>query len=309
MKRFRKARRKLRYGGEIMACAIAEATIPFLPRRALVWLAGRMGSLAFHVSRRDRMIGLANVTLAFGDSLSPRERRAIVLGSFRTFALVMMDVFWFSRKREERFKRYVSVDASGEELLRQAPAILVTAHLSNWELLSQIVASRGGRITSIAKPLANAAVTRRLLRLREASGQDIVPVRGALRHLLRALRRGDFVGVLLDQNTPQSEGGVFVDFFGVPATVSAAVAAMASKTGCRMIPAFCRHDADGAYHGYALQAIEPGEQDERELTQRVAALIESEIRKRPEQWLWMYKRWKRVPPGADRAAYPFYARA
>jgi KDO2-lipid IV(A) lauroyltransferase len=296
--------------GEVVLAEAALAVVPLLSRRAVVALARFLGRAGFFLSRRDRRVALANLDLAFGDKRSAEQKRAIALGSFRNFALVMLDVFWFSRRTRTRLERYVQIEPSACETLNMAPAILVTAHLGNWELLSQKLASLGRSITSIGKPLANPVVSRRLNRLRAGSGQKIAPVRGAVRSMVKELRSGGYVGLLLDQNTPEEEGGVFVDFFGLPVPVADAAGALALRLKVPLVPCFSRHDGKGAYSAYSLPCIRPEEgMTSRALTQAVATVIENEIRRQPDRWLWMYKRWKRIPPGADPGRYPFYARA
>jgi len=138
----------------------------------------------------------------------------------------------------------------------------------------------------------------------------IVPRAGAIKALVRALRGGGVVALLLDQDTRVDEGGVFVDFFGVPAPVSSAAAALGPKLNVPIVPTFCRHDGRGHYRCYTRAAMRPEDLaglSVEAITQRIAGAIEGEIRSDPTQWLWMYKRWKRRQPGFEASRYPFYA--
>jgi KDO2-lipid IV(A) lauroyltransferase len=167
---------------------------------------------------------------------------------------------------------------------------------------------RGLSLTSVAKPLANPFVDALLNRSRGSTGQRVVSARGALRSLLGALRADGFVALVIDQETKAEEGGVFVDFFGVPAPMSGAAGRLALRLGCPVYPVFCVCEAGGRYRAYARPAVDPGGAgDPAVFTARIAEAMESEIRRRPDQWLWMYKRWKRVKPGASAGRYPFYA--
>jgi KDO2-lipid IV(A) lauroyltransferase len=106
------------------------------------------------------------------------------------------------------------------------------------------------------------------------------------------------------------EGGVFVDFFGVPAPISNAAALLADKTEVPIVLAFCRREDGGRYTVYAQEPLMPESfkgLSADVVTQRIASRIEEEIRRRPDQWLWMYKRWKRRMPGFDVRRYPSYA--
>ena len=114
----------------------------------------------------------------------------------------------------------------------------------------------------------------------------------------------------MDQNTEPREGGEFVDFFHLPVPVSRIVGLLAAKTGAHVVFAFCSADRHGHYHmrtaGPVLSGITSS--DISTVTQQVTRVIEEEVRNHPGQWLWMYRRWRFIPPGRDAAGYPFYAR-
>jgi lauroyl/myristoyl acyltransferase len=154
----------------------------------------------------------------------------------------------------------------------------------------------------------NPKFNRYITSLRERFGMSIAPREGAMRALFKALKRGSRVALVIDQNMRISEGGVFVNFFGRPATLSPAASALAVRTGSPILPAFCLGLPDGTYRAYACPLLMPERDgDEAALNQRIADTMEGEIRKHPEQWLWMYRRWKYVPPGGDASQFPFYA--
>ncbi len=299
----------LRWRAEAALFRLAAGLIPRLSRHATLRLARCCGKLAYRVARRDRRIALANLDLAFGASRTNAERRALARASFQTFSRVMFDLLWFSRSSCERLARYVRFAPALEDWIREPkPAIFVTAHFGNWELLGQAAAARGLKLASVAKPLANPWIDAALWALRAGTGQRILPARGALKPLLRTLREGGAVALLLDQDTRPAEGGVFVDFFGVPAPISMAAGLLAFKTGAPVVPVFAKAEPDGGYACHAQEPLLPPRSPEDPAhAQAIAAAFEAEIRKEPAQWLWMYKRWKRRRPGADWSRYPFYA--
>jgi len=293
--------------GEACLVGLALLIIPPLPRPVVVRLSRWLGALGFRLSRRDRRLALANLDVAFGDRLSDAEKTAIARESFRTFALVVLDLFWFQMFSRARLARWVAFDASMDAYFPPGPTVAVTAHFGNWEVMGLATAARGAPPVSVAAPLNNPVVGRLLTRGRRGTGQAVVGKHGAVRALLRALRGGGKVALLIDQNTLPAEGGRFVEFFGLPVPMSAAAARLSRHTQSDILPAFCVPDEGGGYRACALPPYRPAGNDEREATQRLAALLEDVIRADPGHWLWMYKRWKYVPPDGVRERYPFYA--
>ena len=285
-----------------------------LPRRAVLALARALGTLGYHLSGRLKAVGRANLDLVFGNRLSPREKTRILKASCGTFALVTLDVAWFSRNTAARVNACTTFEREPAEVIGGGkPYICITGHFGNWEVLGLAAALRGYPLASVATPLKNHVVDQLFRREREATGQIIIDRTGAVRSMLRILKDGGRVALLLDQNTQLNEGGVFVDFFGVPATVSAAGASLAYRTGTGIAFGFSIPDADGCYHIHIPPVIVPppyrrenADQTILELTQRITRVYEEMIRAHPECWLWMYKRWKHVRPGDARDRYPFY---
>jgi len=310
------AGRRLRGPLEIAATRIACRRVPAWPRAKLLRRVDQIATLGRFFSPGLRRIAAANLELALGATLPIAQRDEILRRAFRQFALALLDTLWFSRDGAARLDEWFAWPAEVDAALPPGPQILVTGHFGNWELLGQMLARRGRSVMSVAMPLANPTVDRLLLDIRRRSGQIIVPRAGAVRQLLRQLRGGGKVALLLDQNTKPDEGGVYVDFFGRPVPVSQAAAMLALQTGAPILVGFCRMDETGRYRPWVAGELRPGADRAaardpaavRALTTRIAALTEQAVRAHPADWLWMYKRWKYVPPGADRAAYPYYAR-
>ena len=284
--------------------------IPRLPRQAVLALAWIGGTTGFLADRRGRRIGRANLNVAFGNEKSPAQKRTILRAAYITMSRTFLDVIWFGTHSEKRLKKYVELDRSAEHFLRNKNQICITAHFGNWEIIGQMTALHGFPLHSIAMPVKNPEVNRLLIERREITGQKIIPREGALRQLLSILRGGGKTAFLVDQNTKPKEGGIWVDYFGLPVPVTSAPAALAAKTGSEILIGFCAPLRGGRYRAYATEIIPPpensGEETVKELTQRILRAIESEVRQHPDHWLWMYKRWKMVRPGEDRTRYPEY---
>jgi len=151
----------------------------------------------------------------------------------------------------------------------------------------------------IARPLDNPVLDRRLVQLRRGTGNAVIPKRRAVRETLRALARGAGVAILIDQDA--GVDGVFVPFFGRLASTTPTLALLALRTGAPILPVFARIDADGTIVVHIEPVIEPRptedrDDDVRRLTSACTEIVEHWVRRSPEQWLWMHRRWKTRPP-------------
>lgn len=301
----------MRWACETMLVRLGLITIPFWPRGFLLLMARLAGSGGYYLARQSRKIALANLDLAFQDSLSLYEKRRLARQAFEIMTRTVLDMIWFCRKTEKRLSRYLAFDQQVKNYVYTAPMIGLTAHFGSWELLGRGLVARGYPIAAVAAPLINPGIERIFQHYRTLSGVTIIPQAGAVRGLLRALKQKQHIALVTDQNVKPVDGGVFVDFFGLPVPITTAPAILADRTGAPIIMMFCLAKPDGTYCIYALPPLNPetftGANRIHDLTQAIANLFQQEIRKHPEQWLWMYKRWKHIPSGAA-AAYPFYAK-
>ncbi len=307
-------RGSLQNAAEYALARVALAIVPGLSRRALLRLAHVLGALSYASSRHLRQVAMANLALVFPDRPA-RELRKLARQSFKTFALVMLDTFWLARRTRERLSELVRFDDSFSAIFTPGPLICLSAHLGNWEVLGMAITGKGEPLVSVATPLKNPRVDPLFNELRHGTGQILVPRQGAVRHLLKALRQGHKIALLLDQNTKPVEGGLFVDFFGRKAPVSSAAALLALRTKAPIIIGVCLPAPDGHYQTAPLIHIDtsglPADQGEalQVLTQRIADGTAQAIRTYPGHWLWAYKRWKIRPEGESPGRYPFYTRA
>ena len=192
------------------------------------------------------------------------------------------------------------VHVEGVEHLRRAAAagrgiLVLTAHYGNWELLAAAHGLTGLPLSFVVRPLDDPILDDLAGRFRRRSGAELIVKHRAVREVMQALRRGRMVGILLDQNATRGEG-VFVPFFGVPASTSKGLALLALRTGAPVVPVFLRREPDGR-HCMDVRPPLPAPPDEDVLTYTAAfnAAIEAAIRRAPEQWLWMHARWRTRP--------------
>lgn len=272
-------------------------------------LAGMCGSLYAGLARRERAIIRANLELVFGPPASSVERRRLVRAICTHAARVLLDFFWFAKETRQRVLDHVELDGGVSALCRSsAPAIVVTGHMGCWELAAQILCAHGRKLTSVFAPIGGPTTQALMERMRSSDGHTVVPREGAVVGLLRALRQGHLVGLLLDQRTPLREGGLFVDFMGRKTTMSKVAGTLSVRLRVPVAVMWCRYAGNGRYRAEFLGEL-PADHglDEAGVTQWVSDALGRAIRANPGQWLWMYRRWRHVPAGEDPSAYPFYA--
>jgi KDO2-lipid IV(A) lauroyltransferase len=203
--------------------------------------------------------------------------------------------FLLSRVKVEGVEHLNSAMARGRGVL------ILTAHFGNWELLAASHVLTAFPLSVVARPLDHPALDRLVARFRARSRAELINKHRALSEILSALRRQRMVGILLDQNASRREG-VFVPFFGIPASTSKGLALLALKTGAPVVPIFIRREPDGRHRVIVDPAVplSPTGDRDRDLVEATAAftrIIEANVRQWPEQWLWIHRRWKTRPPG------------
>jgi KDO2-lipid IV(A) lauroyltransferase len=266
---------------------------------------GAMLGLAFHtLDRTHRRIAERNVAAAF--PARPRaEQRQIVRGAFAHFGRLLFALLKFSTLTPEAMLERVEFE--GEERVRLAYAhgkgvLFVTGHFGFWELQAMVHALRLQPMAVLARPLDNPTLNALLERMRTRTGNTVIYRQGSLRRVMRSLQDGQGVGILIDQHI-QSRDAIYVDFFDRPAATTSAVAALALRTGARVVPLFALPLGGGRYrmvYEHPVEPPPPGSPDAiRELTQRCTDVLEMYVRRHPELWLWMHRRWRDEPQASD----------
>ena len=212
-----------------------------------------------------------------------------------------IDVMRLGSNTKEALDRIVA--AEGLEHLDRASEegkgiILLSGHIGNWELLGAYLALKGYPLSVVGRSLNNRRLDRLLVAHRERFGLRNIARGKATRQILRALRRGEMVGFLMDQDTKIA--GTFVDFFGRPAYTPTGPVTLALKLGTPIVPVAIHREQDDTYHLVVRPPIElartdDGTEDERINTAICSKILEDFIREHPAQWVWMHSRWKTKP--------------
>jgi Kdo2-lipid IVA lauroyltransferase/acyltransferase len=274
------------------------STLGRLPWSAAQRTGRAIGSIGWALSRRDRRRTLDHLALAYPEMTKP-ERHRLGRDCFRHHGTSLGECLHLFH-RDCEFVRSV-VEVRGWEEIEKAwaaerPILILTAHCGNWELLGAVLNCRGLGMAALARPLDEPAQQRMLAGLRERFGTPTIArgEEGATRQLLTTLRRGGALGVLIDQDTKVD--GVWVPFFGRPAFTPVAAAKIALRqNNAAVIPVFAERLPDGRHLATLHPPLELPD-DPTEATALMTAKIEEQVRRRPEQWVWMHRRWRRQPP-------------
>ena len=296
-----------RQRAEKWGLSLAAAAVARLPYGRLKFLADALGALVWAVDARGRRVAGANIEAAFPGRFGETQKRSIVRRSYQSFARTMLVLFWSKNLGPAAFEE---MDISqAENPLSGGPTIFICLHSSNFELLSLAVAAFQGPGLVVAQKLKNPLLAKIFSRMREATGHTVIPQERAMIRMFRHLKKGGTCCMVVDLNLDPREPSVIVDEFrGLKTCVTQMHAALAVRTGARIIPAECRVLPDGRYQLVHHPAIEYREgATEEEIAQKCWDALEPSIRRSPADWLWSYKHWRFKPIADLSARYPFYA--
>ena len=271
----------------------------------IVRAAGTVLGLAFYtIDRPHRRIAERNLAAAF-PSRPEAERHAIARAAFAHFGRLLFELLQFSTLSPQQMLARVEFD--GEERSRLAYArgkgvLFITGHFGFWELQAMVHAVKVEPVSILARALDNPHLNRLLEQIRQGTGNTVVYRRGTIRRVMRTLQARHGVAVLIDQHI-MSRDAIYVDFFERPAATTSAVAALALRTGAPVVPVFALPLGRGRYRMIYEHPIEPPRADApdavREFTQRCTDVLEMYVRRHPELWLWMHRRWRDDGPAND----------
>jgi KDO2-lipid IV(A) lauroyltransferase len=291
-------RTALRNRLEEVAYLATSSVIRALPREWSEGLGRGLGLLFLRVSGSRRMLVARNLRRAFPER-EPRELERLGRDVFSHFGHLTVDLVRTAGGVAEAILE--RVDVTGLDRARRAYAsgrgvFFLTAHVGNWETGAVVTSFLGMPMHVVARPLDNPSLDRRLRAFRESGGNTVVPKAAAAREMLRVLRSGGAVGILMDQHARPPDAAA-VPFFGRPASTTTAVARFADRTGALVVPVTALYSGGGRIrleYGEPLDVwtLPPGEREAEPLTARLTAMTEELVRKAPDQWLWLHNRWR-----------------
>ena len=262
------------------------------------------GSMAYRLLGRLRRVGERNLQIAFPE-LGPGERQRLLRSEYRHLGRHLAEFCQMTRYTREQASQLIRYEGLEhyERARKQGRGVLVlTGHLGAWELSSFFHSLMGRPMGMVIRRLDNPLVDRLVNRVRCLHGNRVLPKDDFARGLIAAMRAGDTVGILMDTNMTPPQG-VFVPLFGTLACTPSGLARVAGKTGAAVLPGFLVWDEPSGQYvlhfGEALSLRQTGnaEADAVENTAMFNRVLETYIRRYPDQWLWLHRRWKTRPAG------------
>ncbi len=277
-----------------------------LSRKSALRLADHLGAIMYKLFRKYRMVCMDGLTIAFGDKYTEEEKIEITKKSQKNLTRTVMDFLRYGLYTNEELLALAPV-VEGREHLEKAierskgGVIGIAGHLGSWEYGGAWVCASGWKLVAVGKAQRDPGITKLILEQRAAVGiQHILKTKQGNIDLIRAIRsKGTVLGLLSDQNGGRD--GIFVDFFGVPASSVRGPAFLALKYDIPVVPVWAIWDGDNyrmeIYPEVELVRTGDMEADVIENTQRIQKVIEGMVEKYPEQWLWVHRRWNTRPEG------------
>ena len=273
---------------ELALFHLVRTIVRLLPLSGVRAAGAMLGRVVYHVDGSHRRVALANIAEAL-PSKPPAERRLVIRNVFAHFGSMLLELIKIDTLSDEEILR--RVESEGEERLWQAlgrgkGVLMYTGHFGYWEVHAIALALRVQPLSVMARPLDNPKLHDMLERIRTRTGNSVIYRQGAIRKVLRELAANRMVAILIDQH------------LHTPDATTTAVAALAMRTGAPVSPAFALPLPNGRYRLVYEHAVEPPALDSpdaiKEFTQRCTDVLEMYIRRHPELWLWMHRRWRDV---------------
>lgn len=284
--------------------ALLVRLIGILPRPLAHAVGILIGKAVYYLHPRLRRVGLRNLELAFPDK-SLAQRRKILRGVYVSLGRLLGEACLFPSYTPKNaseiavyqgFENFQAADNRGKGVL------LLTGHFGGWEVGSFFHSLQGHPMQIVVRPLDNPYVDALVMRYRGLHGNTMIGKQEFARGLIAAMRKNKTVGILMDTNMTPPQGA-FVDFFGISACTATGLAHVARKTGAAVLPGFMLWEpAEQKYvlrFGPEIEMPRTAHKaaDILEGTRRTTAVIEAWIRRYPDQWLWIHRRWKTRPAG------------
>jgi KDO2-lipid IV(A) lauroyltransferase len=293
----------VRYRFESVFAHAVWLVVRFLPMSMVRAIGRGIGRVVYVLNGSRRRIALENLEYAF-PSRPEKERRALASAMFAHFGGLLLELIKFSMYTPEQMLAASEIEGleRARAMQRQGKGVLFfTGHFGYWEINALVHALTLGPMSLLARPLDNPSLHRMLEEIRTRTGNSLIYRQGAVRKMIRDLASGKGIAVLIDQHL-HSPDAIYVGFFQRPAATTSALAALALRMGSPVIPVFALPLPGGRYRFIYEHPVDPPRADTpdavREFTQRCTDVLEMYVRRHPDLWMWMHRRWRDTVPTA-----------
>lgn len=271
------------------------------PLKLAVKLGGILGVIAFDIVRIRRDVSLDNLKRAFGDRYSHAEMVRIARQSYVNFAKSMIEFASLGKLSKSNLDRLVSFEGLEivDECLKRGKGIMaVTGHFGSWELMGAAVAARGYNVDFLVGEQSNTLVDNLINELRRSAGIGTISRGIAAKGIFKSLKNNKIVALLSDQDARSA--GIFVDFFGTPASTFQGAAQFSYRSGAPIVCCFIVRNPDETHRVKFLPPIEPRLEEDRDeeierLTAEHTKVLEKFVSLYPDHYFWPHRRWKTKP--------------
>ncbi len=254
--------------------------------------------LVYHFDEKNRLITLHNLIRSFPEKNPPEITRIAknVYLNLGTTAAEFFGIPSLTKDNMSDWVKFEGLENYAKALSKKKGILFYTGHFGNWELGGTCLGLENIKVNIIYRALDNPILEDFVAWFRTHTGHKVIPKGGAARKIIKLLKKNESIGILIDQNVSWNEG-VFVDFFGRPASTTTGLAALALQTGAPVVPVFIVRLEDETYKITIYEEAKITKTDDYdadlfENTQRFTGIIEDVVRKYPDQYFWLHQRWK-----------------
>lgn len=299
--KWKKIKKRIRHRAEYILARFVMGLVQRMSLPRALRLGDRIGAFVFDGLKIRRRVAVNNIGRAFPE-MDEAQRQAVARRSFQNIAKMALEFVRFPVLSDQEVRELVEFEGLEHFdalMAEHCGAPLVTGHFGNWELMGAALAVRGYPVTFVAKAQKNKLVDHYINDFRRGKGAKIVHLGIGIRQVIKALRNQEFAALVSDQDARKH--GIFVDFFGIPSSTHASAAALALKNGTPVIFGSCFRQADG-HHRVVVERIDTAgyeggatAENIHAVTQAYTAALEAAIRRAPDHYFWVHRRWKSKP--------------
>jgi len=254
--------------------------------------------LFYHFGEKNRLITLHNLIRSFPEKTLPEITGIAknVYLNLGTTAAEFFEIPYLTRESMANWVKFEGLENYTRALSKKKGVLFYTGHFGNWELGAVCFGLQGIVINVIYRALDNPVLEDFVAWFRTHTGHKVIPKGGAVRKIIKLLKKNESIGIVIDQNVSWREG-VFVDFFGRPASTTTGLAALALQTGAPVVPALIIRSEDGTYKIIIYEEVKITKTDDYEAdlfenTQKFTGIVEDIVRRYPDHYFWLHQRWK-----------------